>query len=124
MHELIPQVKEYMNVDEFVKTRVLPEFQPIVAMLRELMPETVPDVKEEMRYGIPAYKARRIIAVISPTKKDITFAFSRGAEFEDNYRLLRGKGTISKHVKIKDLNSVNRDALRYYIGQALEFDRK
>lgn len=124
MHELIPQVKAYMNVDEFVKTRVLPEFQPIVAMLRELMPETVPDVKEEMRYGIPAYKARRIIAVISPTKKDITFAFSRGAEFEDNYRLLRGKGTISKHVKIKDLNSVNRDALRYYIGQALEFDRK
>jgi hypothetical protein len=93
-------------------------------MLRELMPETVPDVKEEMRYGIPAYKARRIIAVISPTKKDITFAFSRGAEFEDNYHLLRGKGTISKHVKIKDLNSVNRDALRYYIGQALEFDRK
>lgn len=124
MHELIPQVKAYMNVDEFVKTRVLPEFQPIVAMLRELMLETVPDVKEEMRYGIPAYKARRIIAVISPTKKDITFAFSRGAEFEDNYRLLRGKGTISKHVKIKDLNSVNRDALRYYIGQALEFDRK
>jgi hypothetical protein len=31
MHELIPMVKEYMNVDEFVKTRVLPEFQPIVA---------------------------------------------------------------------------------------------
>jgi hypothetical protein len=29
MHELIPMVKEYMN--EFVKTRVLPEFQPIVA---------------------------------------------------------------------------------------------
>jgi hypothetical protein len=124
MHELIPQVKAYMNVDEFVKTRVLPEFQPIVAMLRELMLETVPEVKEEMRYGIPAYKARRIIAVISPTKKDITFAFSRGAEFEDNYHLLRGKGTISKHVKIKDQNSVNRDALRYYIGQALEFDRK
>jgi hypothetical protein len=116
--------KNYTTVDEFVKTRVLQEFQPVVAMLRELMRETAPGAKEEMRYGIPAYKVKRIIAVISPTKKDITFAFSRGAEFEDSYGLLRGKGTISKHVKIKALNSANKDALRYYIRQALEFDRK
>jgi hypothetical protein len=116
--------KASTNVDEFVKTRVLPEFQPVVAMLRELLRETAPGAQEEMKYGIPTYKGRRIFAVISPTKKDVTFAFSRGAEFEDNYGLLRGKGTVSKHVKIKNLNSVDKDALRYYIRQALEFDRR
>lgn len=47
-----------MTVDEFVKTRVLPEFQPIAAMLRELMREMAPDAHEEIRYGIPAYKGR------------------------------------------------------------------
>ncbi len=113
-----------MTVDEFMKTGVLPEFQPIVAMLRELMREMAPDAKEEIRYGIPAYKGRRILAVISPTRKDITFAFSRGAEFEDRYGLLQGKGKVSKHVKIKDLQRINKDALRYYIKQALEFDVK
>ena len=113
-----------MTVDDFVKTRVLPEFQPIVAMIRELMKDCAPNAKEIISYGIPAYKAKRILAVISPTKKDITFAFSRGAEFEDKYHLLQGVGKVSKHVKIKQLADANKDALRYYIQQALEFDAK
>ena len=113
-----------MTVDDFVKTKVLPEFQPIVAMIRELMKECAPNAKEVISYGIPAYKAKRILVVISPTKKDITFAFSRGAEFEDKYGLLRGVGKVSKHVKLKNLAAVNEEALRYYIGQALELDEK
>ncbi len=112
------------TVDDFVKSRVLPELQPVVAMLRELMREAAPGAEEIMSYGIPAYKGRRILAVISPTKKDITFSFSRGAEFEDRYGLLRGEGKISKHIKIKNIRDVNKDAIRYYIRQALEFDAK
>ena len=110
------------TVDEFVKTRVLPEFHDIVEMLRALMRETAPEAKEMIAYGIPAYKVRRVIAVISPTKKDITFAFSRGAEFEDKYGLLKGVGKVSKNVKIKNLKDVNKVALRYYIEQAMELD--
>ena len=45
-----------MTIDEFVQTRVLPEFQPVVVMLPELMRETAPDVTEEIRYGIPAFR--------------------------------------------------------------------
>ncbi len=113
-----------MNVDEFVETRVLPEYRDIVAMLRELMHEVAPAVEEAISYGIPAYKAKRIIAVISPNKMGITFSFSRGAQFEDKYGLLRGVGKSSKHVKIKSLDSVSREALEYYIKQALELDAK
>jgi len=115
---------EKMTVDDFVKTKVLPEFQPVVALIRELMRECAPSAQETISYGIPAFKAKRILAVISPTKKDITFAFSRGAEFEDRYGLLRGVGKVSKHVKIKNLAQVNEEALRYYIQQALELDGK
>jgi hypothetical protein len=86
------------------------------------MRECAPNVTESISYGIPAYKAKRILAVISPTRKDITFSFSRGTEFEDKYGLLRGVGKVSRHVKIKNLASANKDALRYYIQQALEFD--
>lgn len=113
-----------MTVDEFIETKVLPEFHPIMAMIRELMKECAPDAQEIISYGIPAYRGKRILAVISPTKKDITFAFSRGAEFEDKYNLLHGVGKVSKHVKIKNLADANKDALRYYIQQALEFDAK
>jgi hypothetical protein len=115
---------EKITVDEFVKARVLLQFHPVVAMIRELMRECAPDAQEMVSYGIPVYKAKRIFAVISRTKKDITFSFTRGVEFEDKYHLLRSVGKRGRHVKIKSVASANRDALRYYIQQALEFDKK
>jgi hypothetical protein len=113
-----------MTVDEFVKNKVLPEYQPIVSMLRGLMFEMAPDIKEVINYGIPVYKKKRAIAVISPTKKGITFAFSRGSQFEDKYGLLEGEGKISKNLRIKSIENVNKDALKYYIKQALDMDSR
>jgi hypothetical protein len=112
-----------MTVDEFVEQKVLPEYRDIVAELRKLMRECAPDAKELISYGIPVYRRKRSLAVISPTKKGITFAFSRGADFEDGYGLLEGVGKVSKNVRMKDLKDVNKKALRYYIKQALELDQ-
>src|SRR2546423_4884612 len=81
---------EKMTVDDFVKQKVLPECRDIVAELRRLMRECAPNAKEVLSYGVPMYRQRRALAVISPTKKGITFALSRGAEFEDEYGLLEG----------------------------------
>ena len=111
-----------MAVDEFVATKVLPELVPVVAMLRELMRECAPSVQEDFGYGMPVFKARHIIAYIIPTRKDVTFGFTRGAEFEDRYGLLRGRGKSAKYVKIRQLAEVNRDALLYYLQQALDLD--
>ena len=86
------------------------------------MREMAPDATESISYGIPAYKRKRTFAVISPTKKDITLSFSRGVQFEDKYRLLRGVGKSSKHIKFKKLADVNREVVEYYIKQALELD--
>jgi uncharacterized protein YdhG (YjbR/CyaY superfamily) len=113
-----------MTVDEFVKNKVLPEFQDIVALIRKYMKEMAPEAQELISYGIPVFKANRILAVISPTKKDITFSFSRGAEFEDRYNLLGGVGKTSKYIKYKKVDEVKRDVLEYYVKQALDFDLK
>ena len=111
-----------MTVDEFVKTRVLPEQQDIVALLRKMMREYAPNAKELIAYGIPMYKGKRTFAYINPTKNHITFGFSRGTEFEDKYYLLEGVGKRARNVRIKNLRDVNKEALRYYIKQALEHD--
>jgi uncharacterized protein YdhG (YjbR/CyaY superfamily) len=112
------------TIADFLKYRVLPEHQPIIAMLRAMMHEHAPGAREEISYGILMWKRHGGLAVISPTKKDITFAFSRGAKFEDKFELLQGVGKVSKHVKIKGVTTVNKTALKYYIKQALEFDAK
>lgn len=111
-----------LTVDDVIKARVQPGLQPVVAMIRGLMKECAPEAQEIISYGIPAYRVRRIVAVISPTKQDITFSFSRGAEFEDRYGLLGGTGHKSKFVKMKSVASANQEALRYYIKQALEIE--
>jgi len=113
-----------MTVDEFVQRRVLPQYRDIVIELRKLMRECAPQASEVISYGIPTYRGRRGLAVISPTKQGITFAFSRGAAFEDKFGLLEGVGKVSKNVRMKSLKDVNKPALRYYIQQALELDSK
>jgi hypothetical protein len=113
-----------MTVDEFVKARVLPQHQDIVVGMRQLMREMAPDATETIAYGIPMYKRNRIFAYISPTKKDITFGFSRGAEFEDRYGLLKGVGKSAKNIKLKRLEDVNKEVLGYYIKQSPQWDDK
>ena len=112
------------TIDEFLKHRVLPEHLPIVALLRSLMKECAPEAKEQISYGILMWKQKRGLAVVSPTKKDITFAFSQGAKFEDKYKLLQGMGKVSKHVKIKNLDEISKTALKYYIRQAVQLDAR
>lgn len=114
--------KNDITVDEFVKTRVLPQYQPVVQKLRTLIRQMAPDAKEVMSYGIPNYRGRRGLAVISPAKAYITLAFSRGADFEDKYGLLEGVGKVSKNLRFKSLTDINEEALNYYIQQALKLD--
>ncbi len=111
-----------MTVDEYVETRVLPQFQDVVARLRQLMRETAPDAEEAIGYGMPVYRKNRIFAWFTASQREITFAFARGTQFEDSYGLLKGSGRTSRHVKIKSLDGVNQEALVSYIRQALDLD--
>jgi hypothetical protein len=113
-----------MTVDEFISKRVLPQHRDIVRKLRQLMRELAPGASEVLTYGILAWKVNRIVAVLSPTKKDITLAFSRGASFEDKYGLLQGVGKVSKNLKFKDVKEIKKTALAYYVKQALAADAK
>ena len=110
------------TVEEFIEARVLPEYRDIVAMIRHAMREHAPKAEEVLTYGILGFRIRRIIAVISPTKKGITLAFSRGAEFEDKYGLLEGVGKVSKNIRLSAVDEVPKPTLRYYIKQAVKLE--
>lgn len=113
-----------MSVNQFVESRVAPEFRPVVAAIRSLMKECAPHAEEVISYGMPVYKGNKIFAWINPPIKDVTFGFSRGAQMEDKYSLLRGtaKGG-ARHVKMKSVAELNKLALKYYIKQAVKLDQ-
>lgn len=113
-----------MSVNEFVEARVAAEFRPVVAAIRSLMKECAPDAEEVISYGMPVYKGKKLFAWINPPVKDVTLGFSRGAQMEDKYSLLRGtaKGG-SRHLRMKAVAEVNKPALKYYIKQAVKLDK-
>jgi hypothetical protein len=114
-----------VSVNEFVEAKVPPQFREVVVAIRGLMRECAPDAEEVISYGMPVYRGKKIFAWINPPVKDVTFGFSRGGQMEDKYSLLHGtaKGG-SRHLKMKSLAEVNRPALKYYIKQAVELDRR
>lgn len=111
-----------MTVDEFIRTKVLPEYRDVVNAFRALMKTYAPEAAEIISYGIPAYRLRRNIIYISPTKKGITFAFSEGASFDDPYGLLEGVGRKSKNVRVRRVADIDERAMAFYIRQAVEKD--
>lgn len=112
-----------MTVDEFVATKVVPEFRPVVAAIRNVIKESAPDAHEVISYGIPMYGLKKPLAWINPSKTGITLGFRQGASFADRYGLLRGTAKHAKHVRMRHLGEVNTPALRYYIKQALKLDK-
>jgi hypothetical protein len=115
--------KTELTVDEFIATRVQGEHRDLAQALRALIKRLAPASTELMNgYGIPAWKGRGIFAVLSPTKRDLTLAFSRGAEFEDIHALLVGVGKVSKNLKLRSMVDLDEAVLRYYLEQALRLD--
>jgi hypothetical protein len=112
-----------VTVDEFVESKVLPEYRPIVAAIRTLLKENAPRAREVISYGIPMYAEKKPLAWISPGKAGISLGFREGASFEDAYGLLRGSVKHARHVEMKTLADVNKPALRYYIKQAVKVDK-
>ena len=112
------------TVDSFVKQKVPPELKPIVEAVRGLMREWAPKADEKISYGMLVWSGNLIFAWIIPTTKHITFGFMQGAYFEDKYGLLKGTGKHARHVKLKQLEDVNKTTLRYYVRQALAHDKK
>ncbi|GAA1798363.1 DUF1801 domain-containing protein [Actinomadura chokoriensis] len=111
------------EIDTYAATKLDPRYTEILAALRTPMAEGAPDAAECLTYGSPAWRGRKVLAVISQSKTHLTFAFERGAEFEDRHGLLEGVGKKTRHVKIKTLEGVDGEALRDYIAQAVRLDR-
>ena len=72
------------DIDAFAQARLTPEYQEFLTRIRELMAEHAPDAAEVISSGSPAWRGRRILAIISPSKTHLTFAFERGASFTDS----------------------------------------
>jgi uncharacterized protein YdhG (YjbR/CyaY superfamily) len=60
------------NVDEYIGQFEAP-VQQLLGQIREIIREAAPDAKEEISYGMPAYRQKSVLVYFSAAKKHIGF---------------------------------------------------
>jgi hypothetical protein len=117
------------SLTEFVERHVLKEYQPIFWEFCEQVAAVAPEASMRMRgvgtekyYSVPVFRVKRDIIAISPTKRGITFSFTKGARFRDPYGILTGTGKNSRTVFLKRIDEYPREALTDLIRQAVNHD--
>lgn len=118
------------EIEQFISSKVKPEFEPIFTRFRTLIKQKFPTLREEMRggtekyYSVPVYRQNKIVITVSPTKKGITFSFAEGKQFEDKYELLKGVGNKTLNLRISSIDEYSEEVLEYYIRQGIEIDTR
>jgi len=108
-------------VDSFL-ARVPAPVAELIAPVRQLILEAVPDVEEEIKWGFPCYSKNGLLCFIGAAKTYITFGFYRGDQLSDPEKLLLGEGKRMRHIKIESRNDIRPEIFRSYIEQALRLN--
>ena len=93
--------------------------QEIAETLRELIGKTAPNLEETIKWGSPCFMAGSAnVCSIMAFKGHVNLAFFRGAELSDNDGLLEGTGKGMRHVKVKAVKEIKKQAITALVKEA------
>lgn len=92
------------KVDKYIKKQKSPQ-KEICQRLRKIILKTFPDIKEEMKWGVPSYGNGRYYFVA--LKNNVNLGFSLKGLSEKAIALFQGSGKIMKHIKISSLAEID-----------------
>ncbi|MFC2006209.1 DUF1801 domain-containing protein [Chloroflexota bacterium] len=91
------------EVDDYIEKQKSPQ-KEICKKLREIILEFFPDIKEEMKFGVPWYEGRYYIVAL---KDHVNLGFSLKGLSKKETELFQGSGKTMKHVKIRSLKEID-----------------
>lgn len=109
-----------MNVDKYFD-KLDPPVNDISLELRRLVLETLPEVREELKWNVPTYSMSKNICSIMAHKKHVNLQLFQGAHIEDS-NLLEGAGKDMRHLKYFSVDEIEGDIVRKCLKQALKLD--
>ncbi len=109
------------DVDAVVAKLKSPQ-KEIAQKLRELVLETDPGLKEQVKWRNPTYTRKGTVCWIILYKDHTDFGFFKGTSLSDPHKLLEGSGKGLRHVKIRAAVEVKADVLRPMIREAIRLD--
>jgi hypothetical protein len=92
------------KVKQYMEKQKSPQ-KEICNKLRKIIFETFPDIKEEMKWGVPSYDSGKYYFVALETHVNLGFSLKGLSKKEQE--LFEGSGKTMKHVKIYSLRDID-----------------
>jgi len=103
-----------------------PQLRPILEALRELVDEAAPDAVSSLKWGMPFYELGGVtVCALAGFKAHVNLILSGPpGTFADPDGLLEGDGKTGRHLKLRSLDDLPRDAARRWLRTAATLARK
>jgi uncharacterized protein YdhG (YjbR/CyaY superfamily) len=96
------------QVDAYVEKQKSPQ-KEILQEVRKVFRDTLPNCKEEMRWGVVTFAAGKFYIAAMKNRVHVGFAITGLSENEIG--LFEGKGKTMRHIKIPTLESIDENRL-------------
>ena len=98
----------------------------ILEALRKLVEEAAPDATASIRWGMPQYTfGRTMMCALAGFKAHVNLILAGPpGTFVDPHGLLEGDGKTGRHLKLRTLDELPRDAVRGWLRAAAQLARK
>ena len=100
-----PQVTDYINQSPAGQKIIMEE-------VRQLIHQTVPEVKESFKWSRPVFGTVKDFAYLKTAKAYVTLGFMNFKKLEDPNNLLEGTGKEMRHIKIRKPGDIDKDLLK------------
>ncbi|MBN2015271.1 DUF1801 domain-containing protein [Candidatus Dojkabacteria bacterium] len=95
------------EVTEYIKKQKSPQ-KEISLKLRKIILKTFPDIKEEMKNGVPWYEGKYYIAAL---RDSVNLGFSVLGLTKKEQKLFKGNGKYMRHRKFRSMGELDEDEI-------------
>jgi hypothetical protein len=100
-------MKMSTEVEGYIKKQNSPQ-REIVQTLRTTILKTLPNVKEELKMGVPWYEGKFYIVAL---KDHVNLGFSVQGLSKQDLALFEGKGKLMRHIKFHSIGGIDHDRI-------------
>ena len=93
------------EVDDYIQKQTSPQKQ-ICQSLRNIILKTFPEIKEEMKLGVPWYEGKYYIVAL---KDHVNLGFSLKGLSKEEVSLFKGGGKTMKIIEIRSVDEIDEN---------------
>lgn len=111
------------TIDEYIAKTKGTFAHPILVKVHEIILETVPEIKEAIKWGSPSYEYKGLMITTVKFKKFAAVWFHKGAFFDDPKNLLEASSDDTKYMRkyiLHTIDDLDEEGLKGLIQEAVK----